>query len=221
MGGAPKAFLPLLDQPLVAYPLQALEETPEVDAVVLVLPVASVEQGRALVKALGLRKVYAVCAGGATRRDSVYAGLLAAPPSQWTLVHDGARPCAMPELFSKGLAAVQATGAVLAAVPVQDTIKEVGPGGVVMRTPERSRLYAAQTPQVFATASLREAHEQAPPDLLLDDASLMEAMGLPVHIYPGDPSNIKVTTPADLVLAEAILRQRRLSYSPSLKGEGG
>ena len=208
MGGVPKAFTPLLGRPLISYSLRALEETPQVDAVVLVLPVAAGKAGRELVGSLGLRKVVEICPGGATRRDSVSSGLRAAPTSTWTLVHDGARPCVTPDLFAKGLEVARAAGAAIAAVPVQDTVKEVGPGGAVLRTLDRSHLYAVQTPQVFATRSLLQAHEEAPPDLLLDDASLFEALGWPVHVYAGDPLNIKVTTQGDLALAEAVLRNR-------------
>jgi 2-C-methyl-D-erythritol 4-phosphate cytidylyltransferase len=193
---------------MIAYPLRVLQNAPEIDAIILVLPEGQLDRGRSLAVLLGLTKVTAVCPGGAARRDSVLAGLLASPPSRWTLVHDGARPCLTPELVARGLAAARRTGAAIAAVPVQDTIKEVGPGGGVLRTPERSRLYAAQTPQVFATDLLRRAHAEAPPGPFTDDAFLFEALGWPVHVYPGDPANLKITTPEDLVLAEAILRSR-------------
>ncbi|MBI4236230.1 MAG: 2-C-methyl-D-erythritol 4-phosphate cytidylyltransferase [Chloroflexi bacterium] len=208
MGGAPKAFLPLLGRPLIAYPLRVLEQAPEIQAIVLILPAGSLEEGQALNQVMGLRKVVAVCAGGATRRDSVWAGLEASPPSRWTLVHDGARPCLTPDLIARGLQAARGTGAAIAAIPVADTIKEAGPGGAVLRTPDRSRLYAAQTPQVFATEVLRRAHAEAPPGPATDDSALLEALGWPVHIYAGDPANLKVTTPEDLALAEAILRWR-------------
>lgn len=208
MGGVEKAFTHLLGRPLITYSLWALEEAVEIKAIVVVLPAGSIEMGQQLVTQLGLTKVAAVCPGGSTRRDSVYAGLQAAPDSVWTVVHDGARPCVTPDLFTKGLEAAGAAGAAVSAVPLQDTVKEVGPGGVVLSTPERSRHYIAQTPQVFPTASLLEAHDRAPSGLLLDDASLFEAMGWPVHVYPGDPANLKVTTPNDIILAEAILRSR-------------
>lgn len=218
MGGVEKAFTHALGRPLITYSLWALEETAEVQAVVLVLPSGAIETGQQLVKQLGLTKVVAVCPGGSTRRDSVYAGLQAAPDSVWTVVHDGARPCVTPDLFIKGLEAARAAGTAVAAIPLQDTMKEVGPGGVVLSTPERSRHYIAQTPQVFPTASLIEAHDRAPYDLLLDDASLFEAMGWPVHVYPGDTANLKVTTPSDIVLAEAILRSR--GVAPAVVEEG-
>lgn len=218
MGGTPKAFLPVLGLPLIAHPLHALQDVLEIAAIVLVLPEGLLDRGRALALELGAGKVVSVCAGGATRRDSVRAGLSAAPHSRWTVVHDGARPCLTPMLVLQGLDAARGTGAAIAAVPLQDTIKEVGPGGGVVRTLERSRLYAAQTPQVFATELLRRAHDEAPPGPFTDDASLFEALGWPVHVYPGDPANIKVTTPDDVILAEAILRKRGVSLTSSGRG---
>ena len=96
-------------------------------------------------------------------------------------------------------------------MPVQDTIKEAGQDGRIVATPDRSRLFAAQTPQAFRTELLERAHAEAPADLVLDDASLVEALGEPVHIFEGDPGNIKVTTPIDMAVAEAVLRQRGIT----------
>lgn len=209
MGGVEKAFLPALGRPLIAYTLSVLEDSPEIWAVVLVVAQASVDHASAVVRTFGFRKVVTVCAGGSTRRASVLAGLSAVPDAEGLIaVLDGARPCLTPQLVSAGIAAARATGAAIAAVPVQDTIKEVGPGGLVVNTPDRARLVATQTPQVFFASALRQAHREAPSDLLLDDATLFESIGWPVHVYPGDPANIKVTTPSDVVVVEAILRQR-------------
>ncbi len=208
MGGVQKAFQPLLGRAMVAYSLRVMEDSPEIDRIVLVVAADSVAKAKSLVAAMDLCKVAAICAGGDTRRASVHAGLEAAPESAFTLIHDGARPCLTPELVARGAAAQGHGGAAIPAVPAQDTIKEVGQGGRVIRTPDRSTLYAAQTPQVFPTALLRRAHAEAAPDLALDDASLFEALGWPVHIFEGDPANIKVTTPIDLVFAEAVLRRR-------------
>ncbi|MDA1096370.1 MAG: 2-C-methyl-D-erythritol 4-phosphate cytidylyltransferase [Chloroflexi bacterium] len=209
MGGVEKAFLQVLGRPLIAYTLSVLEDSPEIRAVVLVVAQARVARASELVSSFGFRKVVTVCAGGSTRRASVRAGLSAVPDADGLIaILDGARPCLTPQLVSAGIAAARATGAAIAAVPVQDTIKEVGPGGLVMNTPDRTRLVATQTPQVFSTSALRQAHREAPSHLLLDDATLFEAIGWPVHVYPGDPANIKVTTPADVLVVEAILRQR-------------
>ena len=209
MGGVEKAFHVLLGDEMAAYSLRAMEASQDVDHIVLVVASDSVEKAQLLVSEMGLCKVSAVCAGGATRRESVLEGLHAAPDdSEITLVHDGARPCVTTELIARSVAAAREYAAAVPAVPVQDTIKEAGQNGRVVATPDRSRLYAAQTPQAFRTDLLKRAHMEAPADLLLDDASLVEALGEPVHLFEGDAANIKVTTPPDVAIVEAILRQR-------------
>ncbi len=209
MGGVQKAFQLLLGDEMAAYSLRTMEASQDVDHIVLVVASDSVEKGRALVSEMGLCKVFAVCAGGATRRESVLAGLHAAPDgSEIMLVHDGARPCVTTELITQGVAAAREHGAAVPAIPVQDTIKEAGQDGRVVATPDRSRLYAAQTPQAFRTELLKRAHAEAPPDLVLDDASLVEALGEPVHLFEGDAGNIKVTIPTDVAVVEVILRHR-------------
>jgi 2-C-methyl-D-erythritol 4-phosphate cytidylyltransferase len=121
------------------------------------------------------------------------------------LVHDGARPCLDQALLHRGLAAVQETGAAVAGVPVKDTIKEVSPQGLVAATPPRERLWAAQTPQLFRYELLLEAHQRCR-DTVTDDAAMVERLGHPVRMFLGAPENLKVTTPEDLPLAEALLK---------------
>ena len=218
MGGIQKAFHLLLGDEMAAYSLRVMEASQDIDHIVLVVPSDSVEKAKLLVFEMGLCKVSAVCAGGATRRESVLAGLHAAPDgSEIMLVHDGARPCVTTELIARAVAVARDHGAAVPAVPVQDTIKEAGQDGRVVATPDRSRLYAAQTPQAFRTELLRRAHAEAPTDLVLDDASLVEALGEPVHLFQGDAGNIKVTTPADVAIVEAILRQRDNSAPDNAK----
>lgn len=209
MGGVQKAFQHLLGDEMAAYSLRVMEASQDVDHIVLVVASDSVEKAKLLVSEMRLCKVSTICAGGATRRESVLAGLRAVPDgSEVTLVHDGARPCVTGELIARGVAAAREHGAAVPAVPIQDTIKEAEQDGRVVATPDRSRLYAAQTPQAFHTELLKRAHAEAPADLVLDDASLVEALGEPVHLFEGDAGNIKVTTPADVAIVEAILRQR-------------
>ena len=126
------------------------------------------------------------------------------------LVHDGARPLITTALIQAAVAAAAEYGAAVVAVPVIDTIKAVSPDGRVLETPPRGRLWAAQTPQVFRASLLREAHEAALRDGFrgTDESSLVERLGHPVHIVPGSPENLKITTTADLVLADQILRTR-------------
>ncbi len=215
MGGQPKALIEVLGQPLVSYSLSALDGWDEVGRIVVVLPANCVSDGRRLVESVVQSKPVIVCAGGATRRASVRAGLDAtARDEPWTLVHDAARPNLTQGLLSRGIAAARATGAATAAIPSQDTVKEVGPGGAVVRTLDRAALYQTQTPQIFATSALVRAHDEAPAGVALDDSSLLEAIGFPVHVFEGDPQNMKVTTQSDLPVVEAILRARKRDPSP-------
>jgi 2-C-methyl-D-erythritol 4-phosphate cytidylyltransferase len=154
--------------------------------------------------------------GGETRQESVSRGLAALPPeAAAVLIHDGARCLVEPELLTRCAQAVReavAAGAgMIAATPVSDTIKQVDEHGTITATPDRSRLWAAQTPQGFGVAQLRQAHARADAEgwSVTDDAALYERLGLAVRILEAPPSNIKVTTPFDLVVAEAVLESRR------------
>ena len=145
--------------------------------------------------------------GGATRSDSVRAGLAAVPADvPVVVVHDAARPLASPRLFRAVVAAVAAgaDGAV-PGVPVPDTVKRVGPDGVVTETLDRAPLVLVQTPQAFATAALRRAHEAG--GQATDDAGLVEAAGGRVVVVAGDPDNLKITVADDLARARALIRR--------------
>lgn len=207
MGGADKLFAPLAGRPLLAHSLDAFQRCPAVERIVLVLSEGNRRQGEALVEGGGFSKVEAICLGGERRQDSVRAGLSTLEglgPPDWVVVHDGARPLVTPALIEAGLAAACETGAAACAVPVQDTVKEVDERGLVRRTLDRERLWLVQTPQVFRYDMLREAHERARADAT-DDAWLVEALGQRVRLYMGSRRNLKVTTPEDLALAEALL----------------
>jgi 2-C-methyl-D-erythritol 4-phosphate cytidylyltransferase len=148
--------------------------------------------------------------GGPTRADSVRCGLAAVPESaEVIVVHDAARPLASPALFGAVIDAVTGGGAVGAVpgVPPSDTIKSVDGAGNVTATLNRATLVAVQTPQAFRAAVLRRAHEEAGPDAT-DDAMLVEALGGRVRVVPGDPRNLKITTPDDLGAAERLLASR-------------
>jgi len=224
-----KLFAPLGGRPLLAHTLAAFQECPAVERLVLVLSPANLDRGRQLVQSYGFDKVNRVCAGGPRRQDSVRLGLEAlrqgsgqAPstssgqalgPCQWVAVHDGARPLVTPDLILAALETAGETGAAVPALPLADTIKEAGPDGLVLRTLDRGRLWAVQTPQVFRYDLLLRAHQEITADVT-DDAAMLEAQGLPVKIFPGSRINLKVTTPEDLRLAEAILHlQVRVSTS--------
>ena len=140
-------------------------------------------------------------------------------PCDWVVVHDGARPLVTAELIERGIDAARETGASCCAVPVADTVKESDDGTHVTRTLDRSRLWLAQTPQVFRYDLLVEAHERAQ-DEATDDAALVEALGVKVRLYEGSPRNIKVTTQEDLALVEALLQTvpRGSGFSPTGTG---
>ncbi len=206
MGGVDKIMTPLCGRPLITHSLDAFESSPLVARVVLVGPREGVVAHRGLVTGRGYGKVQVV-PGGERRQDSVRCGLDALGAVEWTIVHDGARPCIDASMIEAGLRAAEATGAAVPAQPLSDTIKEVVDSGMVVRTLERDRLRAAQTPQVFRTTLLLQAHEQVREDVT-DDAAMIEMTGGPVRLFPGSPENLKVTTPLDLEIAEAILRRR-------------
>ena len=150
--------------------------------------------------------------GGNTRQQSVQLGLTALPPeAKHVVIHDGARCLVTPDLLNQCSEVVSAGEAVIAATPVVDTVKRVNSEGFIVGTPERSELWAAQTPQGFSVDQLREGHARAIEKgwQVTDDASLYEMLGWPVRILESEPSNIKVTTPFDLTIAEAVIDIRR------------
>jgi 2-C-methyl-D-erythritol 4-phosphate cytidylyltransferase len=192
--GAPKQFAFLGGRPVVEWSVSASRSV--ADGVVLVLPAGATEHHGADV----------VVPGGPTRSASVRQGLAAVPADiAVVVVHDGGRPLADPGLFSAVVGAVRdgAAGAVCA-LPVAETIKRVaGDPPVVAATVPRVDLVTVQTPQAFDAVLLRRAHADAPE--ATDDAALVEALGATVRVVPGDPRNIKLTTPADLAYAEHLL----------------
>ena len=207
MGGVDKVFAEVAGKPLLAHSVQALEDTAEVDDIVLVLAAENVERGRDLAAAQKWRKVSAVCAGGQRRQDSVRNGLAAAEGAEWLVIHDGARPCVDAAAVRRGLEAARETGAAIAAVRVKDTIKVVSHDMDVTETPSRDRLWAVQTPQVFRAALLRRAHATVAENVT-DDASMVERTGGKVKVFLGSYENIKVTTTEDLAVVEVLLQRR-------------
>ena len=205
MGGVDKTFVPILGLPLVAHTLDRFESFPQVDQIVLVLAEESLDRGRELVQERGYRKVAHVCAGDQRRQDSVRNGLELLSPCEWVLVHDGARPCLDEAMLQRGLDAAAECGSAVAGVPVKDTIKLVSPDLMVNQTPDRSLLWAAQTPQVFQYDLFLEAHRTCTEDVT-DDAAMVEALGHPVKMFQGSYQNIKVTTADDLIIAEVFLK---------------
>ena len=207
MGGVDKITTPLLGKPLVLYSLEAFESSPAVSVVVLVVSEDNLEACRRIVEERGLLKVVDVRVGAGRRQDSVRIGLDAMPDPGWTVVHDGARPCVDAATIARGVSAVRRHGAAIAAVPVKDTIKSAARDRRVVKTIDRDGLWAAQTPQVFSTALLREAHDTLDGDFT-DDAAMVEALGGTVALFAGAYDNVKVTTPEDLAVAEVFLARK-------------
>lgn len=205
-----KVFLSLRGFPAVVRaiaPFSAL-----CDRVVVVARQGEVQAMESLLERYGLsRLVHAVVGGGEIRQDSVRAGLEALPPdAEMVLVHDGARALVTEAVIQRVIASVQERGSGVAAVPVTDTVKRAGADGQVRETLPREELFAMQTPQGFRVELLRQAHQRALETGYVgtDDAALLECAGLPVFLCQGDPENIKLTTPLELVLAERILESR-------------
>jgi 2-C-methyl-D-erythritol 4-phosphate cytidylyltransferase len=209
--GSPKAFVPLAGRPLIAHALETLLRVPEIEWVVPVVPAELCAELASHLGALARDpKLAAPVAGGATRQDSVRAGLDALPPDfDLVAVHDAARPLLRVEDASRVVRAAADSGAAILAVPVADTVKRVQ-GGAIVATPPRSELFAAQTPQVFRREWLREALAKAAAEGRqgTDCAELVEALGVRVQVVEGDPGNRKVTHPADLEAARRALEQR-------------
>ncbi|MCG8366916.1 MAG: 2-C-methyl-D-erythritol 4-phosphate cytidylyltransferase [Pseudanabaenales cyanobacterium] len=206
-----KVLLTLLERPLIAWTLLAAEAADPIRWIGLISQPADQPDLQDILKGLAMTKPVVLIPGGATRQESVYNGLQALPAdAEQVLIHDGARCLATPELFSRCVDALQTCSGLIAAIPVKDTIKVVDADGFIQDTPDRSQLWAAQTPQGFQVEILKQCHEKGRQlDWeVTDDAALFEKCGLSVRIVAGEETNLKVTTPVDLAIAEWILRQR-------------
>ncbi|MGZ9587204.1 2-C-methyl-D-erythritol 4-phosphate cytidylyltransferase [Paenibacillus marinisediminis] len=201
-----KQFLLLQDKPVLVHTLERFERMEQCETIVLVTSSHDVARCESWAEQYGLAKVRDIVAGGKERQDSVYEGLTAAQKRgvEVVLIHDGVRPFVTEtDVLACCDAAVQHRAAVLA-VPVKDTIKQVNAEGVIVATPDRSSLWAIQTPQAFRLDDVMRAHDAAREAgwLGTDDAMLVERIGIEVHIVEGSYTNIKLTTPEDLLWAE-------------------
>jgi 2-C-methyl-D-erythritol 4-phosphate cytidylyltransferase len=202
-----KQYLMLSGKPILVHTLERFQAMDIVDTIVLVVGAGDIARCRDYIVHNGLSKVSAVLAGGAERQASVYNGIQAMPQSiEWVAVHDGVRPFIGEARVRSCIAEARITGAAVLAVPVKDTIKVADKSGVIQSTPDRRSLWAIQTPQAFRLDLLREAHEQAIRDAYTgtDDSVLVERLGIHVRITEGTYTNIKITTPEDLLWAETI-----------------
>jgi 2-C-methyl-D-erythritol 4-phosphate cytidylyltransferase len=204
MAGADKLFTEVAGRPLLAHAIAPFQECASIERIVLVMMPLNLKRGRELVERHGFSKVAELVNGGARRQDSVRLGLEALGQCDYVAVHDGARPLVTQELIGRGLEAARETGAAAPAVPFADTVKEAGADGIVVRTLDRSRLWAVQTPQVFRYELLMRAHREVTDDVT-DDAAMAEGLGAPVRLFEGSRTNVKVTTASDLEVVEALL----------------
>ena len=209
--GINKQYLLLRDKPIVAHTIAAFEQASFIDDIYIIVPEAEIPYCREhVVDRYGFAKVRQIVAGGAERQHSVLNGLRAVTDLQdddVVLIHDGVRPFIPEQVLERAAAAAQEYDGALVAVPCKDTVKIVT-DGIIRDTPARELLWLAQTPQAFRYGIIRAAHEIAEAEGFLgtDDAMLVERLEKEVHIVMGDYRNIKITTPEDLVLAEAFLK---------------
>jgi len=210
-----KPYLLLQGKPLLAWVLAVLDAVPAVTQIVIpVHPGDEQHCQQEVVEPAGLHTPVAIVTGGAQRQDSVRNGLAAVTAEcDMVLVHDAARPLVTRTLIEASLAAAQVYHATTVAVPVKDTIAIIDrEQHVIEQFPDRARLYSVQTPQTFTRDLLQQAHRKACAEGYsgTDDASLVAWLGVPVAIVPGMYTNIKITTPEDLLIAEALLQQGAL-----------
>lgn len=214
----PKQYLPLIEKPVIYYSLMAFQNSP-VDEIILVSGANDIEYCRKeIVERYGLSKVTKIVAGGKERYDSVYEGLCATD-AEYVLIHDGARPVLTSDMIDRMIQGVENTGACIAAMPVKDTIKLSDEHKQVASTPDRKHLWMVQTPQCFARTLLEESYEilkckqkagEKVPDIT-DDAMIVEyATGKKITLVEGAYTNLKITTPEDLAVAEIFLKSLQL-----------
>ncbi|MBR4317756.1 MAG: 2-C-methyl-D-erythritol 4-phosphate cytidylyltransferase [Kiritimatiellae bacterium] len=209
--GMDKCFLSLGPKPVVAWSLLAFEACKEVDRIILTVRKDQVGAARGLQSMFGIRKLDTIVVGGARRQDSVAAALkeVNVGETQYVVIHDAARPCVTPELICDTLKSARKYGSGIAATPMVDTVKEAGKDLLVTATPDRSTLWAVQTPQTFAADKVIAAYQQYASNRDIDytdDASVLEAAGEPVRLVKSATPNPKITTALDLTFAAALLR---------------
>jgi len=208
--GRKKQFLRLADKPLLYWTLEKFQEVKLVKEIVLVLPREDIAKQEKMIRGK-FTKIKKIVPGGKLRQESVFNGLKKVDLKfSFVAIHDGVRPLVGEELIYQTLRVAQKYGAGVAALPVKETIKMVSLKNNVQSTLPREKIWATQTPQVFRREIIIHAHQKAKEDKFIgtDDAQLVERMGFKVKLVPGEYTNIKITTPEDLLFAETILSQR-------------
>ena len=209
-----KQYLTLAGKPVLYYALKAFEESDITDIILVTGADEEAYCKRKIIDKYHIGKVKAIVPGGVERYHSVYAGLCAAEGADYVLIHDGARPLVSADIIKRSMQAVKEYRACVAGMPVKDTIKIADEDGYAKLTPERSKVWQIQTPQCFVTAEIREAYQkmmEAGDDSVTDDGMVMETYGIRgVRMIKGSYENMKITTPEDMLLGEAILKGRSM-----------
>jgi 2-C-methyl-D-erythritol 4-phosphate cytidylyltransferase len=208
MNGKDKILALLAGKPVLFRVLEPFLRFRQVGRIVLVLNRRNLSSARGLLTRYGWDERVVTCLGGKRRQDSVLAGLKKLGKCDWVIIHDGARPRITNDLIKRGLKAARETGAATAAIPVTDTIKLAGTDMVVRWTMPRENLWQIQTPQIFRYDMLMDAFQYNEHDVT-DEAQLVELTSGRVKLFMGAYDNIKITTPADLTIAGALLKKRK------------
>ncbi|MGZ3615316.1 MAG: 2-C-methyl-D-erythritol 4-phosphate cytidylyltransferase [Thermodesulfobacteriota bacterium] len=215
MEGKKKQFHFLEGRPIVAHTLDKFETCPLIRSILFVVGQEDMDYClKEIVEKYKFQKVSQVVPGGKRRQESVKNGIEALPKdADIVAIHDGVRPFVTKAMIEDSIHSAVRYGAVILAMPLKDTIKMSNPDGTVLKTLDRESLWQVQTPQTFQVNVIREAYYKAAEDGFIgtDDASLVERLGGKVHILPGSYTNIKITTPEDLLLANLFLRMNTLT----------
>ncbi len=210
--GTPKQYRTLGGLPLLVYSLRTLQQVDLITDIILSVPESDLDYcWEHIIAPHGLKKVTQIVKGGARRQDSVRQGLLAITKNpDVVLIHDGARPFIQEDTIRQVIEKADSVGASVVALPMQDTIKRVNDQGMIQETLNREEVWQIQTPQAFRFDLLMTGHRQAEKEGwdVTDDAALIEKMGYPVSVVRGDAWNMKITTPQDLLIGEAIIHMR-------------
>ncbi|MDD5189747.1 MAG: 2-C-methyl-D-erythritol 4-phosphate cytidylyltransferase [Dehalococcoidales bacterium] len=208
MGSVDKIFAPLAGEPVILRVLEPFLKCELIDRVVVLLNGKNYDDGEELFGTQNWEKEVVAHLGGIRRQDSVLAGLKQLGDCDYVVIHDGARPLVTVDLIKKGINAAKETGAATAAIPATDTVKVAGTDMLVQETLPRENLWQIQTPQVFDYDLLMKAYARVKQDVT-DDAQIVELNGGKVKLFQGSYDNIKITTPADLAIAEILWKRQK------------
>lgn len=203
-----KQFLLFHQKPIFLHTIEVFDDHPEIDEIVVVVRGTEIERTKRLIEEQGIKKVSKVVAGGRERQESVFMGLKAIT-TDLVLVHDAVRPFVTKKAVTRLISEIRDYDAAILAVPMKDTVKKVEQN-CVFGTLQRNQLWSVQTPQGFRRELLLKAHIEAEKnnDFATDDSALVEKLGVNVRVVDGEYTNIKITTPEDLIFAEAIYQMK-------------